>query len=102
VTACAVGRPIDGAGCADRIVLSRDGVVVGGHACRFGKDDTAYDPWDCVLVLARALRNGAPFKDSSAANSVAVVVKDSRPQEALIILSAPLARTRSNPILTIR
>jgi transposase len=66
VKACAVGRPVDVHAYADRIVLSQDGVVVGEHARRFGKDETAYDPWHYVPVLARkpgALRNGAPFKD---------------------------------------
>ena len=37
------------------------------RACRaFGRDQTVYDPWHYVPVLARkpgALRNGAPFKD---------------------------------------
>ena len=35
-------------------------------ARRFGRDQTIYDPWHYVPVLARkpgALRNGAPFKD---------------------------------------
>ena len=35
-------------------------------ARRFGRDQTVYDPWHYVPVLARkpgALRNGAPFKD---------------------------------------
>ena len=35
-------------------------------AARFGRDQTVYDPWHYVPVLARkpgALRNGAPFKD---------------------------------------
>ena len=50
---------------ADRIVIKQDGVIVGEHARRFGRDQTAYDPWHYVAVLARkpgALRNGAPFK----------------------------------------
>eukprot|EP01035_Chromulina_nebulosa_P022322 gene22322-28908_t len=36
------------------------------HARHFGRDQTVYDPWHSVPVLARkpgALRNGAPFKD---------------------------------------
>lgn len=40
--------------------------IVGEHRRRFGRDQTAYDPWHYVPVLARkpsALRNGAPFKD---------------------------------------
>ncbi|HRD74863.1 MAG TPA: IS21 family transposase, partial [Hyphomicrobiaceae bacterium] len=62
----AVGRPIDIHAYADRIVLKQDGVVVGEHARKFGHNQTAYDPWHYVPVLARkpgALRNGAPFKD---------------------------------------
>ena len=40
--------------------------MVGEHARCFGRDQTIYDPWHYVPVLARkpgALRNGAPFKD---------------------------------------
>ena len=40
--------------------------MVGEHARKFGRNQTAYDPWHYVPVLARkpgALRNGAPFKD---------------------------------------
>ena len=51
---------------AERIVIKQDGVIVGEHARKFGRDQTAYDPWHYVPVLARkpgALRNGAPFKD---------------------------------------
>ena len=51
---------------ADRIVIKQDGLVVGEHSRRFGRNQTAYDPWHYVPVLARkpgALRNGAPFKD---------------------------------------
>ena len=39
---------------------------MGEHSRRFGRNQTAYDPWHYVPVLARkpgALRNGAPFKD---------------------------------------
>src|SRR3982074_3446003 len=49
-----------------RIELRQDGRVVGGHRRCFGRDQTVYDPWHYVPVLARkpgALRNGAPFKD---------------------------------------
>jgi hypothetical protein len=66
VQASAVGRPVDICAYADRIILKQDGVVVGEHARRFGRDQTAYDPWHYVPVLATkpgALRNGAPFKD---------------------------------------
>jgi hypothetical protein len=66
VKACAVGRPVDIHAYADRIVIKQDGVVVGEHARRFGRNQTAYDPWHYVPVLMRkpgALRNGAPFRD---------------------------------------
>ena len=62
----AVGRPVDVHAYADRIVIKQDGVIVAEHARRFGRNQTAYDPWHYVPVLARkpgALRNGAPFKD---------------------------------------
>jgi hypothetical protein len=66
VMAKAVGRPVDIHVYAERIVIRQDGVVVGEHARRFGKHQTAFDPWHYVPVLAHkpgALRNGAPFKD---------------------------------------
>jgi transposase len=66
VMASAVGRPVDVHAYADRIVIKQDGLVVGEHSRRFGRNQTAYDPWHYVPVLARkpgALRNGAPFKD---------------------------------------
>jgi transposase len=66
VKSSAVGRPVDIHAYADRIVLKQDGVVVAEHARKFGRNQTAYDPWHYVPVLARkpgALRNGAPFKD---------------------------------------
>jgi transposase len=66
VKACAVGRPVDIHAYADRIVIKQDGVVVGEHARRFGRNQSAYDPWHYVAVLAKkpgALRNGAPFRD---------------------------------------
>jgi transposase len=62
----AVGRPVDVHAYANRIVLKQDGVVVGEHARSFDRDQTIYDPWHYVPVLAKkpgALRNGAPFKD---------------------------------------
>lgn len=61
-----MGRPVEVQAYADRIVIRQDGVVVAEHHRRFGRDETAYDPWHYVPVLARkpgALRNGAPFKD---------------------------------------
>ena len=66
VLAKAVGRPVDVHAYADRIVLKQDGIVVGEHRRRFGRNQVAFDPWHYVPVLARkpgALRNGAPFKD---------------------------------------
>ncbi len=66
VHARAVGRPVEVHAYADRIVIRQDGEIVGEHARRFGRDQTIYDPWHYVPVLARkpgALRNGAPFKD---------------------------------------
>ncbi|MBX9711791.1 MAG: IS21 family transposase [Xanthobacteraceae bacterium] len=66
VASKAVGRPVDIYAYAERIVIKQDGVIVGEHARKFGRDQTAYDPWHYVPVLARkpgALRNGAPFKD---------------------------------------
>ena len=66
VKASAVGRPVDIHAYADRIVIKQDGIVVGEHARKFGRNQTAYDPWHYVPVLAKkpgALRNGAPFKD---------------------------------------
>ena len=66
VAARAVGRPVEIHAYADRIVIRQDGEIVAEHARRFGRDQTFYDPWHYVPVLARkpgALRNGAPFKD---------------------------------------
>ena len=66
VAASAVGRPVEVRAYAERIELRQDGRVVGEHRRSFGRDQTAYDPWHYVPVLARkpgALRNGAPFKD---------------------------------------
>ena len=40
--------------------------MVGEHRRSFGRDQTVFDPWHYVPVLARkpgALRNGAPFQD---------------------------------------
>ena len=66
VAASAVGRPAEVHAYADRIELRQDGRVVGDHPRCFGRDQTIFDPWHYVPVLARkpgALRNGAPFKD---------------------------------------
>jgi hypothetical protein len=66
VSAHAIGRPVEIRAYADRIELRQDGRLVGDHARSFGRDQTVFDPWHYVPVLARklgALRNGAPFKD---------------------------------------
>jgi transposase len=66
VAASAIGRPVEIRAYADRIELRQDGKPVGSHDRCFGRDQTIYDPWHYVPVLARkpgALRNGAPFKD---------------------------------------
>jgi transposase len=66
VMAKAVGRPVEVHAYADRIVIRQDSAIVGEHPRRFGREQTIYDPWHYVPVLARkpgALRNGAPFKD---------------------------------------
>jgi transposase len=66
VTASAVGRPVEIRAYADRIELRQEGRIVGEHRRCFGRDQTVFDPWHYVPVLARkpgALRNGAPFKD---------------------------------------
>lgn len=66
VAAGAVGRPVEIRAYADRIELRQDGRIVGEHRRCFGRDQTIFDPWHYVPVLARkpgALRNGAPFKD---------------------------------------
>ena len=47
-------------------MVRQDGELVAEHARRFGRDQTIYDPWHYLPVLASkpgALRNGAPFKD---------------------------------------
>jgi hypothetical protein len=66
VMASAVGRPAEIRAYADRIEIRQEGRIVGEHPRCFGREQTIYDPWHYVPVLARkpgALRNGAPFKD---------------------------------------
>jgi hypothetical protein len=66
VAASAIGRPVEIRAYADRIELRQDGRPVGEHARCFGRDQSVFNPWHYVPVLARkpgALRNGAPFKD---------------------------------------
>ena len=51
---------------ATRIVIRCDGVVVAEHERVFGRNQTIFDPWHYLPILARkpgALRNGAPFQD---------------------------------------
>jgi transposase len=66
VAASAVGRPVEIRAYADRIEIRQEGRLVGEHERGFGREQTIYDPWHYVPVLARkpgALRNGAPFKN---------------------------------------
>ncbi len=66
VAASAVGRPVEVRAYADRIEIRQDGRVVADHVRAFGRDQTVFDAWHYVSVLARkpgALRNGAPFKN---------------------------------------
>jgi hypothetical protein len=66
VNASAIGRPVEIHAYAGRVVIRQDGRIVGEHRRSFGRDETIYDPWHYVPVLARkpgALRNGAPFRD---------------------------------------
>ncbi|KAB1067412.1 IS21 family transposase [Methylobacterium planeticum] len=66
VTASALGRPVEVRAYAERVEIRQDGRIVGEHARGFGRNQTVFDPWHYVPVLARkpgALRNGAPFKD---------------------------------------
>ncbi|MCJ2102224.1 IS21 family transposase, partial [Methylobacterium sp. E-046] len=66
VMASALGRPVEVRAYAERVEIRQDGRVVGEHARGFGRNQTVFDPWHYVPVLARkpgALRNGAPFKD---------------------------------------
>ena len=66
VNARAVGKIISLRAYANRVVMVRDGEVVGFHRRHLGRDKVIYDPWHYLEVLKRkpgALRNGAPFKD---------------------------------------
>jgi hypothetical protein len=53
VSAKALGRPVDVYAYAERVVIKLDGLIVGEHARRFGRNQIAYDPWHYVPVLAR-------------------------------------------------
>jgi len=43
-----VGRPVEFPAYADRIVIRRDGAIVGEHRRRFSRGETIYDPWHYV------------------------------------------------------
>jgi len=58
-----VGRPVEFPAYADRIVIRRDGAIVGEHRRRFSRGETICDPWPVLARKPGALRNGAPFKD---------------------------------------
>jgi hypothetical protein len=65
VVSKAVGRPVEVFAYADKIIIKQDGAILAEHARCFGREQTIYDPWHYVPVLARkpgALRNGAPDK----------------------------------------
>ena len=53
VAANAIGRPVEIRAYADRIELRQDGRAVGEHSRCFGRDQTVFDPWHYVPVLAR-------------------------------------------------
>ena len=53
VSAHAVGRPVEVRAYADRIELRQGGKIVGEHPRHFGRDQTVFDPWHYVPVLAR-------------------------------------------------
>src|SRR5437764_950130 len=66
VAAGAVGRPVEIRAYAERIELRQAGHIVGEHRRCFGRDQTMFDPWHYVPVLAGrpgGLRTGAPFKN---------------------------------------
>jgi len=95
----AVGRPVEIAAYAERIVIRQDGTIVGEHARRFGRGQTSYDPWHYVPVLSRkpgALRNGAPFKDWVLPGALGSVQRklarlDDGDRQVVTILSAVLS-----------
>ncbi|MBN2840093.1 MAG: IS21 family transposase [Coriobacteriia bacterium] len=99
VMARAVGRPVEVEAYAERVVIRQDGEIVAEHARRFGRGQTAYDPWHYVPVLARkpgALRNGAPFKDWALPGALGRVQRklarvDDGDRQIVTILSAVLS-----------
>lgn len=66
VAARAAGRRVQLRAYADRILVLLNGEAVGAHPRCFGRNQTVYDPWHYLPVLARkpgALRNGEPFRN---------------------------------------
>jgi hypothetical protein len=68
VLSTAVGRPVEIQAYADRIVVRQDGTIVGEHARSFGRNQTVYDPWHYVPVLARNPARCATVRRSRAGN----------------------------------
>jgi transposase len=61
-----VGKTVQIRVYADRIVIVRNGQVIGEHERHFSRGKSIFNPWHYLAVLERkpgALRNGAPFKD---------------------------------------
>ncbi len=76
VDAMAVGKTVSVRTYADRIVIVRDGAVVGSHCRYLGRDKVIYDPWHYLAVLEKkpgALRDGAPFKQWALPEAMAEV-----------------------------
>jgi transposase len=65
VNAKAVGKTVAVRAYADRIIMVKDGQIIGIHRRHLGRDKVIYDPLHYLAVLERkpgALRNGAPFR----------------------------------------
>jgi transposase len=63
-----VGKTVQMRVYADRIVIVRNGQLIGEHERHFGRGKMIFNPWHYLPVLERkpgALRDGAPFKDWS-------------------------------------
>jgi hypothetical protein len=61
-----VNQPVSVRVYADTIKVVAEGEVIAEHARRFGRNETAYNPWHYLPALEKkpgALRNGAPFVD---------------------------------------
>lgn len=61
-----VGKTVQMRVYAERIVIVRNGQVIGEHERHFGRGKMIFNPWHYLRALERkpgALRNGAPFKD---------------------------------------